>query len=175
MWNEAIGSLLFYLLSTVSIGLALGVVGARRILRAAVALMGVLAVSAGFYLLLGAEFLAGVQVLVYVGGIVVLLVFAVMLTRSSELLEDRPSVLSRLLGVLASGAFFGTSVIALRSEEFGAGVDAALPANDTVELGRKLLDYGSKGYALPFEMISLLLLAAMIGGIVIARKGDGHA
>ncbi len=92
---------------------ALAVVNARRLLRAAIYLMGVLLASAGLYVMLGAEFLAGVQVLVYVGGIVVLIVFAIMLTRSADLLEDNPSLVRKLLGAVASIGFLLVTVAAL--------------------------------------------------------------
>ncbi|HLE01062.1 MAG TPA: NADH-quinone oxidoreductase subunit J [Bdellovibrionota bacterium] len=161
---------LFYVLAACSVLLALAVVTTRRILRAAVYLMGVLLMSAGFFLLLGAEFLAGVQILVYVGGIVVLLVFAVMLTRSVELLEEEPGIGRKLLAYVVAAGFLIMNVALLATTEFRVLREGALPTNNTAALGRKLLDYGPQGYALPFEVLSILLLAAMIGGIVIARK-----
>ncbi len=170
MVGQAVANVLFYLIVAVSLWLAWSVVSSRRILRAAVALMGVLGASAGLYLLLGFPFLAGVQVLVYVGGIVVLLVFAVMLTRSQELLEDHPSDLRHKVAVLAGGAFFGVHLWALRGMPSARAPRVSLPASDTEMLGRALLSTGADGYALPFEVVSLILLAAMIGGIVIARK-----
>ena len=110
MINQAVTNLLFYVFAGLAVFFAIAVVSSRRILRAAVYLMSVLAMSAGFYVLLGAEFLAGVQILVYVGGIVILLVFAVMLTRSAELLEDKPSLTRKALGLLAAGGFFAMTV-----------------------------------------------------------------
>ena len=168
--NNAVLNLLFYAFALISIVLAISVVTTRKILRAAVYLMGVLVASAAFFLLLDAEFLAGVQILVYVGGIVVLLVFAVMLTRSVELLEDHPSKLRMLLGFVAAASFLGMTVGIFQMSEFPLLKSGVRNGTDTMELGRKLLDYGPQGYALPFEIISLLLLAAVIGGIVIARK-----
>ncbi|OFZ20407.1 MAG: hypothetical protein A2X94_08300 [Bdellovibrionales bacterium GWB1_55_8] len=168
--NEAILTVLFYSFAAFSVLLALAVVTSRRILRAAVYLMGVLVSSAALFLMLGAEFLAGVQILVYVGGIVVLLVFAVMLTRSVELLEDRPSMIRKLTGFLAAGSFFAVSVAVLSMTQFPVLRDGARPDSNVAAIGRKLLDYGPEGYVLPFEVISLLLLSAVIGGIVIARK-----
>ncbi len=135
--------------------------------------MGVLTFSAGLYLLVGAEFLAGVQILVYVGGIVVLLVFAVMLTRSSELVEDRPSVKRKVLGFIASTAFFTSSLWAIATSPFkNFDTEIIFQSTNTKEIGRKFLDNTSTGYVLPFELISLLLLAVLIGGIVIARNSS---
>jgi NADH:ubiquinone oxidoreductase subunit 6 (subunit J) len=86
--SDAVYTILFYVIASMALALAIAVTTSRRLLRAAVYLMGVLLMSAGLYVMLGAEFLAGVQILVYVGGIVVLIVFAVMLTRSAELQMD---------------------------------------------------------------------------------------
>lgn len=171
MMAQAAYTLVFYLLAAGAVLLALAVVNERKLLRAAVALMGVLTLSAGLYIMLSAEFLAGVQVLVYVGGIVVLIVFAVMLTRSAELMEDKPALFRCATGAVASIAFLGTTVWVLTSSRFpGAAAGAAAPVDDAAVIGQRLLDYTGSGYVLPFEIISLLLLAAVIGGIVIARK-----
>jgi NADH-quinone oxidoreductase subunit J len=132
--------------------------------------MGALLMSAGLYVMLGAEFLAGIQVLVYVGGIVVVIVFAVMLTRSAELQLDTPPLHRKILGLLASIAFAAMIGWVCWTSIFAATEQSAAPAVNTAAIGLKLLDTGGSGYILPFEIISLLLLAAIIGGIVIARK-----
>lgn len=171
--SQAAYTVLFYLLAASSVLLAIAVANAPRLLRAAVYLMGVLMVSAGLYVMLGAEFLAGIQVLVYVGGIVVLIVFAIMLTRSSELQIDDPPPRRKFLAALASLAFLLLTCSALWSTPFPAlrAEDASgKRLDDAKEIGMKLLDQGSNGYVLPFEIISLLLLTAVIGGIVVARK-----
>ena len=174
IWSKATSTLMFYLFAVVSVAFAIATVSSRRILRAAVYLMGVLAVTAGFYLLLGAPFLAGVQVLVYVGGIVVLIVYVVMLTRSSDLAEDNPSATRKITALLAALASFVLAVIVFKSSESafrGAGSHAStMLADDTAMIGRALLDRGPRGYVLPFEIVSLLLLAVVIGGITLARK-----
>ncbi len=170
MIADAAYTVIFYLLAAGTVVLALAVVNARQLLRAAVALMGVLTLSAGLYIMLDAEFLAGVQVLVYVGGIVVLIVFAIMLTRSAELLEDHPAPMRRVWGALASVGLLVVSAAALATSDFAVRPGAPAPADGAAEIGRRLLDYGAAGYVLPFEIISLLLLAAVLGGIVIARR-----
>lgn len=161
---------MFYALSSASIILALMVVNTRHILRAAVYLMGVLITSAGLYLLLGAEFLAGVQILVYVGGIVVLLVFAVMLTTTLNTLDEKPSLSRKLIGGIASVLFLAGMIWAIKKQNFPVMGDLTTSATDITTIGTLLLDRGSKGYLLPFEIISVLLLATIIGGIVVARK-----
>ncbi|MBI5092833.1 MAG: NADH-quinone oxidoreductase subunit J [Candidatus Hydrogenedentes bacterium] len=165
-------TVIFYLLAALAVLLSLAVVNAWKLLRAAIALMGVLSMSAGLYVMLDASFLAGVQVLVYVGGIVVLIVFAVMLTRSAELLQDNPAPLRKILGAIASLAFLAATVGVFRSSPFLLSAEKAPLRDNTTLIGEKLLDYGAGGYVLPFEIISLLLLIAIIGGIVVARKTE---
>lgn len=170
MLSSAMTNLLFYVFSCLAVFFAIAVVCSRRILRAAVYLMAVLGMSAGFYVLLGAEFLAGVQILVYVGGIVVLLIFAIMLTASTDMIEEKPSLLRKSAGLFAAGSFLAASVGLFYLSDFPVIHEGIRVGNATRELGRHLLSYGPQGYALPFEMISLLLLGVAIGGIVLARK-----
>ena len=170
MMHDAALTVLFYVLGAGAILCALAVVNARRLLRAALALMFVLLASAGLYLLLGAEFLAGIQVLVYVGGIVILIVFAVMLTSAADLLEDHPSPGRMLAGAVASISFLVFAGGVFVRLELAAPAPGARPPADASAIGRRLLDFGSEGYVLPFELLSLLLLAAVIGGIAVARK-----
>jgi len=168
--SDAVYTLMFYIISFFAVALAVAVATSRRLLRAAIYLMGVLMMSAGLYVMLGAEFLAGIQMLVYVGGIVVLIVFAVMLTNSGQLQLDNPPLSRKLLGALA-GAVFAAAVGSICFiSKFAVSEATAAPADNTHAIGVKLLDTGAGGYIHPFEIISVLLLAAMIGGIVIARK-----
>ncbi|MCX5684599.1 MAG: NADH-quinone oxidoreductase subunit J, partial [Planctomycetota bacterium] len=104
------------------------------------------------------------------GGIVVLIVFAVMLTRSADLLVDKPTVGRMILGGIASISFMVLTASIFWSTDFGVIQGGAAPKDNTLAIGRQLLDTGAAGYVLPFEIVSLLLLAAVIGGIVIARK-----
>jgi len=163
-------AVLFYVMAAVAVIAAVGAVVSRHILQAALHLVVVLAMSAGLYLLLGAEFLAGVQILVYVGGIVVLLAFAIMLTASAELLEDRPTLMRKLVGLTTAGLFFALAMLAFSTRAFPPSAPPPRATDDAVVLGRMLLDRGAAGYVLPFEIVSLLLLAVVIGGIVVARK-----
>lgn len=164
----------FYFIAFLIVLLALATIFTKQILRSAVYLMGVLTLSAGLYLLLGAEFLAGVQVLVYVGGIIILLVFAVMLTHSEDLIEDRPSMGRKIFGAIAAIGFFGSSLWVLSQSALAN--DFAMPALpsetafSTATIGKALLSTESTGFLVPFELISILLLAVLIAGIVIARK-----
>lgn len=166
---ELIYTAIFYLFGLVAVFGALVVVGSKRILRSAVGLAVTLVSSAGFYFMLDYDFIAGVQILVYVGGIVVLIVFAVMLTSSLEWVEDHPSPLRQALAGGAALLFFVVSMSALFLTDFAPTETASAHDNIAAEIGRRMLDTGPGGFVLPFELISLLLLAAVIGGIVIAR------
>jgi NADH-quinone oxidoreductase subunit J len=170
MMLQALHTVLFYAFAALAVGLAIATVTTRHILRSAIYLMGVLTASSGFYVMLKAPFLAGVQVLVYVGGIAVLFVFAVMLTSPLELMDDAPKPLRRFLGLTSAAMFFGLTVQLLRMTHFNVPPDRPAPDNDAMALGRAFMDSGKAGYTLPFELVSLLLLAAVIGGIVLARK-----
>ena len=170
MIAEAAYTVFFYVIGFGVVVLSLCVIFTQHLLRAAVALMAVLVMTAGLYIMLDAHFLAGVQILVYVGGIVVLIVFAIMLTRSADLLEDRPTPLRLACGAAASVIFLSMSAAVFFATPFAVDTSSPPVPDDIRAIGRLLLDYGPKGYVLPFEIISLLLLAAVLGGIVIARK-----
>ncbi len=165
-----IETVVFYAIAAIALLLAGITVSVRRMLRAAVALMLVLVFSAGLYVLLDAEFLAGVQVLVYVGGIVVLIVFVVMLTSQADLVEERPPRARRMLGAIAALGLFLATAAAILTTRFPTAEPGAAHADSAPAIGRALLDYGAEGYVVPFEVISLLLLAALVGGIAVARK-----
>jgi len=165
-------TIVFYSIAAVALVLAAATVTARRLLRAAVTLMFVLALGAGLYVMLDAEFLAGVQVLVYVGGIVVLIVFVVMLTSRADVVEERPPRARKALGALAALGLFLATAGAILTTRFPLADPGAVPAESAPAIGAALLDYGARGYVVPFEVISLLLLAAIVGGIAVARKSS---
>lgn len=170
MIEQAMMTILFYGFAAAAVLLALAVVISRNLLRAAVCLMAVLLIQAAFYLMLAADFLAGVQVLVYVGGVVVVIAFVITLTRTRQLLMDHPSPMRMLMAIVVAIGFAALSVAALwRSPLHQPGTGHAR-TDSTRAIGAALLDTGKNGYVLPFEVISVLLLAAAIGGIVIARK-----
>jgi NADH:ubiquinone oxidoreductase subunit 6 (subunit J) len=165
MTGEAVA---FYGLAFLLVGASLLAVSVRNIFHAAMYLIVALFAVAGFFLLLNAEFLAAAQVLIYVGAVSVLLIFAVMLT--TRLTDARVrahneqvgvgAVVSIMLFVAITAAIFSTS---WPVSELPSGVDNVRP------LGRLLMTR----FVLPFEIASVLLLAAMIGAIVIASKETG--
>jgi NADH-quinone oxidoreductase subunit J len=167
-----LATLMFWGFALASLLLAAMVVASRRILRSALYLTGVLLCGAVFYLLLGAEFLAGIQILVYIGGIVVLLVFTIMLTHPADLEEERAGLPRRLGALAASLAFFAVSALLVLSSTLDPRAPALARSLDdtTAGLGRQLLGSGEGGMVLPFELLSVLLLVAAVGGVYIARK-----
>jgi len=161
----------FFIFALFILGGGLGVVTTRNLIHATLYLILSLFGVAGFFVLLSAPFLASVQVLVYIGAIAILIVFAVMLTRSMTRIRDifnEQWVLSGIVGAL----LFGVLAIGVILPVWGqSGSQPNQPVSDivagTVDLGKALVD--QNGYVLPFEVASLLLTAAMIGAIVIAR------
>lgn len=161
----------FFVMTLFILGGALGVVTTRNLIHGALYLILSLFGVAGFFVLLSADFLAAVQVLVYIGAIAILIIFAVMLTRSMTRLSDILNEQWWLSALVGAGLFIllaGGIILPV----WGQGsvfieqpVSAAVAT--TVDLGVALVD--GNQYVLPFELASLLLTAAMIGAIVIAR------
>ncbi|MEV6526510.1 NADH-quinone oxidoreductase subunit J [Longispora sp. NPDC051575] len=157
-------------LGAVAIGAALRVVTTRHLVRAGLWLVVALAAMAGCYLVLTAELVAWVQVLIYVGAVVVLLLFATMLTRapigpSDEL--DRARIPAALVGLGAGGGLAAVLIFGYRWTK----VELSAPGT-AAELGQEIFS----GWVLPFEVLSVLLLAALVGAIVVSRstRGSGH-
>ncbi len=157
----------FYVVAGVAVLAAAGVLFLRNLFHAGLALILSLFAVAGLFVLLGAEFLAGVQVLIYIGGVAVLILFAVMLTQ--RITARRVRHYSRAL-VPAAAVVLGLAVtVALVSRRGHGGELGPPPVGDVIgAFADKLLST----YLLPFEVISLLLLGALIGAIVLARKEE---
>lgn len=162
----------FIVFSILAVGGALGVVTNRNLFRGTIWLMASLFGVAGLFVTLSAPFLAAVQVLVYIGAIAILFSFAVMLTRSLTSLKVR---FNRVwLNAGSALVLFVFLFIGVIWPIWGANPDLHMPQLDTVvtttDLGVALVS-GSQ-FVLPFEVASLLLTAAMIGAIVIARDEE---
>ena len=166
-------AVIFYILSFFILATGLLAVTSRKIFRSAIWLLFSLTGIAGLYFWLQMEFIAAVQIVVYVGGIVVLIIFSIFLTQQSGKDLPAPMRSRAILSVIAVCAGFVLTCLLLRQYAFGqAGrVVAGGGGSASVDkIGAQLLSTSEHGYVLPFEVISILLLAAMIGCIVIAMK-----
>jgi NADH:ubiquinone oxidoreductase subunit 6 (subunit J) len=158
-------AVVFSALAAITVGSAAVVVLARSLIYSAFALLFTFFGVAGFYLLLGADFLAATQLLIYVGGILILLLFGVMLTHKLYDLDLRTEVTQFLPGlIVAVGLFVVLTALALRTP--WATGPGRPPAATTAEIGTLFLST----YLLPFEVASLVLLVALIGAAMIVRK-----
>jgi NADH-quinone oxidoreductase subunit J len=161
---------MFLLFSVMIIVFSILTVTSRRILRAAVYLLFVLVSTAGLYFMLNYQFLAAVQLTLYAGGIVVLIIFSILLTSHINQRFEPVGRAKSLFSALAAIAGAFLSIITILDYKFSATAEAAKEV-DMHLIGRSLLSVGDDGYVLPFEVISVLLIAAMVAAIVIAKKG----
>jgi NADH:ubiquinone oxidoreductase subunit 6 (subunit J) len=162
-WADA----LFWLFAAVMIGSALLVVTMRDIIRCGLAMIVCFGSLAGIYLILGAPLLAAAQVIVYIGAISVLILFAIMLTQT----KDAPSRLvfqtQAVPAAIASIVIAVVVALAIGATDWGPAANRIRLA--TSEMATVLF----KDYVLPFEIVSILLLAAVIGGVYLAKREKG--
>ncbi len=155
----------FYFFAVLTIGSAAVVVFARSLIRSAFALLFTFIGVAALYVFLGADFLAATQMVIYVGGILVLLLFGVMLTHKLYDLNLKTETYQFFPALIAVIVVFGALVtFMLRAHWYGGGESAALPT--TAAIGELLM----KDYILPFEAASILLMVALIGAAMIVRR-----
>jgi NADH-quinone oxidoreductase subunit J len=143
-----------------------GVVASRNVVHAALSLVLVMAGAAALYVLLAAEFVAVTQVLVYIGAVMVLFLFGVMLTRARTGKDSDLNNKNAPIAAFVSLLLFGVMAYVLMKDYS----DTKLPNNGAPTSTKTVSDLIFKPYLLPFEALSFLLLAAVIGAIVLARK-----
>jgi len=161
--------IMFYLFSAIILVFALMSITTRRILRAAVYLLFVLIATAGLYFLLQYQFMAAVQLTLYAGGIVVLIIFSILLTHHISHRFKHPDLTKLIMGVSVAVIGSGITIYTILTFPFQTSTVTEMPA--TMEnIGTQLLGTDKNGYVLPFELISILLLAAMVAAIIIAKK-----
>ncbi len=164
-----LNQVMFFLFGAMIVIFSLLTVTSRKVLRAAVYLLFVLISTAGLYFALSYNFLAAVQLTVYAGGIVVLIIFSILLTshvsERAVMAPLKQSLLSALVTV--AGAILTLMTVLKFAFVPATGAD---PHQNITDVGNALVSYNRDGYALPFEVVSVLLLAAMIGAIVVAKK-----
>ena len=146
---------------------AIALVTAKNVVHAALFLVGTLASVGAVYLVLAAEFLAWVQVLIYVGAIVVLLLFSLMLTKAPIGRETLDNQQRGLAFLVAAGVLAGLVYLMVDAFPFSAD-KAEVAQTTTAEIGAAIFS----GFVLPFEAVSVLLLAALIGAIALARREE---
>ena len=189
--------IVFWILSVMAIGGALGVVLVPDLFRAALLLIIVFIAVAGFFILLSAEFLAVVQVLIYVGAIAILIIFAIMLTRDVQRgnLPNRLQIPAVVFAVLLLSALVAvvvdtkweflpadqqervelvqTSAVTTLTGEVLTDEGITTPEDQAEVQQAGLADLLISDYVLPFEAVSVLLLAALIGALVLVRPSPG--
>lgn len=166
-------AIMFYAISAFILGTGLLAVTTRKIFRSAIWLLFSLIGIAALYIWLQMEFIAAVQIVVYVGGIVVLIIFSIFLTQRSGSQMPAPELKRNVFSILAVLFGFGFSWSLIRGGFPDSGLpQASATANpgQVSDIGEQMLSLTDYGYVLPFEVVSILLLAAMIGCIVIAMK-----
>lgn len=161
---------IFYGVAALVLGSALYVVVGKNLVHSAFALVAAFFGVAVFYVYLGADFLAGAQVLIYVGGILTLLLFGVMLTNRIYNLNLRSGAIQVVPGALSAGLVFALLVWIIQSVDWGA-MDAGDPGPTSESIGRLLMG----DYLLPFEIASVLLLIALMGAAMLVRRRGGSS
>jgi NADH-quinone oxidoreductase subunit J len=161
-------AIIFYIISAFILGAGLFAMTTRKIFRSAIWLLFTLIGIAALYFWLQVEFIAAVQIIVYVGGIVVLIIFSIFLTQQSG--KEMPK--QPLKRIIASGlaVLFGFGLTFLQIWKYNFQPSTKSFDWSVSKIGSEMLNTQQSGYALPFEVVSILLLAAMVGCIVIAMK-----
>lgn len=136
-------------------------------LRSVIYLLFVLCGVAGFYFLVDYNFLAAIQLTIYAGGIIVLIIFSVLLVHHIEMRLELAKTSRRLIAAMACLIGLGFFLTTIYSYTFKVTDNANTIT--TEQIGDRLLSYTEGGFVLPFEVISVLLLAAMVGAIIIAK------
>jgi NADH-quinone oxidoreductase subunit J len=157
----------FWIMAIVIVAAALAVVFLRNVFRAALSLIVCFIAVAGIYLTLSADFLAAVQILVYVGAISVLIILAVMMTR--EVQQGSPSNRLKIPALVVAAVLLGLLIYSVAASPWRISSEPPLTPT-IVPLAQRL--FGEQGFILPVEIAATLLLAAILGAIVIAREKD---
>ncbi len=159
--------ILFYLLSAMAIGSALGVILSRNPVKSVLFLIATFFAISGHYVLMNAQFLAIVNIIVYGGAIMVLFLFVIMLMNLNTDAEPQKSRLVQFAAVLSGGALFLVLIAALRTVDLSSEY---VSGDSEIGLIKHLGQVLFNEYVLPFEISSVLFLSAMIGAMVLGKK-----
>lgn len=168
--GETLETVVFLVLSVFIAIFSVMTVTTKRIVRSATYLLFVLLATAGLYFLLGYTFLGSVQIMVYAGGIVVLYVFSILLTSGENDYAEKLKRSRLFAGLLTSIAGAALVLFITLKHKFLTTTNIEPVEVDMKVIGNALLSSDKYGYIVPFEAISILLLACIIGGLLIARK-----
>ncbi len=157
--------LAFWSLAVITVGAALGILVSRNLIHAMVMLILSFIGVAGLYLLLSAEFIAVVQILVYVGAISVLMLFAILLTPRAA--RDNAETAMRYPGLILMSLVIAATVFVALETDWGAIREEPVRESTRV-IGRSLINE----FVLPFEIAAVLLTAALVGAVALARRDD---
>lgn len=161
-------NILFYIVAAVAVLAALNVVLQRTPVYSALSLVVVLCSLAVVYLLLGAEFMAFIQVIVYAGAIMVLFVFVIMLLNAGHEVPSHRSKIAKWLGPVIVGAFLAEMLMVIWNQFSSRPAIAAAPiAGTPAAVGHALFH----DYVLPFEVTSILIVVAVLGAVALAQRG----
>ena len=163
--------IIFYVIAALILAAGMLAVTTRKIFRSAIWLLFSLMFIAGLYFWMEVAFIAAVQIIVYVGGIVVLIIFSIFLTQKSGKEMPKPVMRRSLFAILAAVFGFAFSYSLLYNHDFAVNDTRPFTA-EVADIGTQMLSTTGYGYVLPFEVVSMLLLAAMVGCIVIAMKTE---
>lgn len=165
---DGVQTVVFVILAVMMIGTALGVVLFSNIVYSAFLLGGVFISISGLYILLNADFVAAAQILVYVGAVNVLILFAIMLVNKQEDFSQLPNrwIRQGATALVCFGLFGLLSTMVLVTPWSFSTTSPSVIANTTIEIGKHFFS----DFLLPFELASVLLLMAMVGAIVLARR-----
>ena len=161
----SIGTIIFYLIAAIIVVSAAVVVFSSNIVYSAFSLVGTFGGVAGIYVLLGADFVAAVQILIYVGGIVVIILFAVMLTHRIADVQVTNRSVGKIPALIVTGLMI-TLLVSTILESSWTKADQVAHDPTTAQIGELFLT----DYLLPFELASIVLLVALIGAVTLSRK-----
>jgi NADH-quinone oxidoreductase subunit J len=162
-------TIIFYMLAALTLVSGVLAVTTRQIFRAAIFLLFSLIGIAGLFFWMQYDFIAAVQIVVYVGGITVLIIFSIFLTQQAGDLLPKQKTGRSIFSALAAFCGFALTMLQLYQHTFKKTDDQSIVPS-VANIGSQMLGIEDNGFALPFELVSMLLLAAMIGCIVIALR-----
>lgn len=158
----------FFILSVCAIGGAVFMINLTKVMHMAIALAFTFLSIAGIYFLLNAEFLAVVQILIYTGAITILMIFGIMLTKHRLEEKKTKRIVSDVQGLTLSLLLFGIIMWTVYQLPIGTEPDSQIQASNVADLGELIFTQ----YVIPFELTSVLLLVALVGAILLAKREE---